>query len=128
MCVHTSVYTMFVCIEQWNSTTWVPTLRCFCLDIFYHQEDGVFVFVLFYACIRGIMQSSWARDHIQAAFITYAATVATLDPLTHGAGPGIKPLSWCCRDATNPIAPQWELPDGVLLTRHVLWANAWTDA
>ena len=27
-----------------------------------------------------------------------------LDPLTHLAWPGIKPVPWCCRDATDPIA------------------------
>ena len=31
------------------------------------------------------------------------------DPLTHCAGLGIEPASWCCRDATNPGAPQQEL-------------------
>ena len=24
-------------------------------------------------------------------------------------GPGIEPVSWCYRDAANPVAPQWEL-------------------
>ena len=28
--------------------------------------------------------------------------------LTHCAGPGIKPVSQCSRDAVDPIAPQWE--------------------
>ena len=28
---------------------------------------------------------------------------------THCAGLGIEPVSWCCRDAFDPIAPQWEL-------------------
>ena len=30
--------------------------------------------------------------------------------LTHCAGPAIKPISQCYRDATDPIAPQQELP------------------
>ena len=29
--------------------------------------------------------------------------------LTHCAGLGIEPMSQCCQDAANPIAPQWEL-------------------
>ena len=41
--------------------------------------------------------------------VTYATAVAMLDPLTHCAGPGIKPSFWCCRDATDPLRTQWEL-------------------
>ena len=50
-----------------------------------------------------------ARDQIQATVVTYWATVAMLDPLTHCAGLGIKPTSWSCKFAADPIAPQWEL-------------------
>ena len=35
--------------------------------------------------------------------------MATLDPLTCCARPGIEPVSWRCRDAADPIVPQWEL-------------------
>ena len=31
------------------------------------------------------------------------------DPLTHYARPGIQYVSWHCRDAADPIVPQWEL-------------------
>ena len=51
----------------------------------------------------------WARDQIRVAVVTYAKAVATLDPLTHCAGPGIEPVSWHCKDTTDPIVPQWEL-------------------
>ena len=51
----------------------------------------------------------WARDQILAAVVTYTAAVAVPDPLTHCVGPEIKPGSWCCRDAVEPIASQWEL-------------------
>ena len=54
---------------------------------------------------RGIW-SSQARDQTRAAAVTQAAAVAAPDPLTHCAGLGIKPASWCCRDAADPIAPQ----------------------
>ena len=37
--------------------------------------------------------------------------VGTRDPLTLGAGQGIEPESWPCRDAANPVAPPLELPD-----------------
>ena len=40
---------------------------------------------------------------------TYTAAAATLDPLSHCAGPGIKLVSWCCRDTANLVAPQQEL-------------------
>ena len=30
-------------------------------------------------------------------------------PLTHCTGPGIKPVSQCCRDTADPLVPQWEL-------------------
>ena len=34
-----------------------------------------------------------------------------LDPLTHHyAGLGIQPVFLYCRDATDPMVPQWELP------------------
>ena len=29
-----------------------------------------------------------------------------LDPLTHCPGPGIEPVSWCCRETAYPIVPQ----------------------
>ena len=48
-------------------------------------------------------------DRIQATAVTYASAAATLDPLTHCAGSGMAPVSWCCRDAAHPIVPQQEL-------------------
>ena len=56
------------------------------------------------------MQSSHSREHIQARVATYTAAAAMLDPLTHCAGPGIEPASWCCRDTSDPISPQQERP------------------
>jgi len=41
--------------------------------------------------------------------VTYAAAEAMPDPLTHWARPGIEPVSWCCRQAADPIVPQQEL-------------------
>ena len=42
--------------------------------------------------------NAWARDWTWAAAVTYAATVAMPDPLTHWTGPGIQlaPLQWQC--------------------------------
>ena len=39
----------------------------------------------------------------------YTIVVSVLDRLTHSAGPGVEPVSWCCRDAVNSIGLQWEL-------------------
>ena len=61
-----------------------------------------FIYFSFSAAPRHM--GSLARDQIWAAVVTYAASKAMLDPLTHCAQLGIKPLSWCCRDATHPIA------------------------
>ena len=62
-----------------------------------------FSFFLFWPP-HGIWNSQ-ARDQIWAAVVIYAAAVATPDPLTHCARPGIEPVSWCCKDTANPIAP-----------------------
>ena len=48
-------------------------------------------------------------DQIQATAGTYAVALATLDPLTHCAGPGIEPASCYCTDTADPIVPQQEL-------------------
>ena len=55
--------------------------------------------------------NSYARDQIQAAVVTYDAAAATakLDPLTHCGRLGIKPASWCYRDAADHLVPQREL-------------------
>ena len=43
--------------------------------------------------------------------MTYPTAMATPDPLTHCAGLGIKPTSWCYRDAADPVVPQQELQE-----------------
>ena len=53
--------------------------------------------------------SSWANDWTLATAVTYAAAAAMPDPLTHCSGLGMEPVSWRCRDAANPVAPQQEL-------------------
>ena len=67
----------------------------------------------FFSCLEAYIPhsiwSSWARDQIWGTVVTYLAAAAVLDPLTHCAGPGIKPASWSCRDAIDPVAPQEKL-------------------
>ena len=48
----------------------------------------------FLFCPHHGIWSCWARDWIQATVATYTTAVAMPDPLTHCAGPGIKPASW----------------------------------
>ena len=56
-----------------------------------------------------LFQPPWGIWSSQAWDQTYAAAVAMPDPLIHCAGLGIKPMSWRCRNTTNPVEPQWEL-------------------
>ena len=39
----------------------------------------------------------------------YSSCGKQLDPLTHCVRPGIKPVSWSCRDTANLVASQWDL-------------------
>ena len=41
--------------------------------------------------------------------LAYVTVAAKPDPFSYCTGLGIEPMSWHCRDAANPIAPQWEL-------------------
>ena len=65
-----------------------------------------FSFLFWLPC--GIWRSQ-ARGQIRVAVVTSAIAGATPDSLAHCAGPGIEPASWGCRDAVDPVAPQWEL-------------------
>ena len=51
--------------------------------------------------------SPQARDQFQTTVVTCATALATLDPLTHSTGLGIDPVSWRCRDTTDPVAPSF---------------------
>lgn len=48
-------------------------------------------------------------DQIQVTVATYAVAAAKLDPLTNCARPEVESVSWCCRDAADPVVPYWEL-------------------
>ena len=56
-------------------------------------------------------RSSWARDQIPATASTYTAAAATPDPLTHSAGPGIKPFS---PQYHKPLQSEPTVPQGKL--------------
>ena len=79
----------------------LSTPRQFCFDL---------LFCLFLFWPPHSIWSSWARNQIRAAVVTYAAAAAVPNLFTHCAGPGIKPASWHCRDTTDPLRPQRELP------------------
>ena len=59
---------------------------------------------------------SQAQDQIQGTITTEAAAAATLDPLTHCARLGIKPMSQCFQEAADPLTPQRELQHVILNT------------
>ena len=69
------------------------------------QISCEFYFFLFFWPPPGIWNSQ-ARDKIPATPMTYTAAVATLGPLTQCAGLGTEPVSWHCKDAADPGAPQ----------------------
>ena len=62
----------------------------------------------FFGPLQGIA-SSQVRDQIRATVATCAAAVATLDQLNHCTQLGMEPVSWRCREAADPIVPQWGL-------------------
>ena len=58
--------------------------------------------------------------------MTYATAVAVLGPLTHCARLEIKPASLCCRDATDPIVPQPELPE-IYIIYQIVFKKHWSQ-
>ena len=53
--------------------------------------------------------SSQARNRTHTTVVSCATDVAMSNPLTHCAGLGIQPVTFHCREAADPIVPQWEL-------------------
>ena len=66
--------------------------------IYIHTQDT------FFFLVTRCTWSSRAGGQIWAIVATY-----TTASLIHCAGLGIKPASWCSRDAADPIVSQWEL-------------------
>ena len=64
------------------------------------------------------------RGSDPSTVVTYSVAVATPDPLTHFAGLGIKPVSWCHREAADPVAPQRGLQKSLVLRVGAL-VNQW---
>ena len=105
------------------------------LDLFNHSSIGghfnhlwVFLFFGFFGPPRGIW-SSQARDQIRATVSTHATAAAMPDPLTHCVSLGLKPASWHCRDAADPIVPQRKLQmmDILVSSFWLLWIKLpWT--
>ena len=67
------------------------------------------MYIFFFLATQGI-ESSQARDQIQATVATYPEDAATPELLPHCTQLGIESVSWHCRDTTNPVVPQQELP------------------
>ena len=53
---------------------------------------------------------SWARGQTRAAVVTCATAAPAPDPFTRCTGPGREPAPWRCRDTSDPVVPQGELP------------------
>ena len=89
------------------------------------RTSYVYVIFFFPFCFW-LPQGTWnsqARDHSQASVSVSTTAIAMLDPLTHRAGPGFEPVSWCCRDAADPIVPQQELLFILFLTNTLLYVS-----
>ena len=92
----------------------------------YHSGVFVFLFVFFFSFFSFVFGHLWrhmssqARGQIWIIFVTYATAMAKPDPLTHCAGLGIEPASWCCRDATDPVTALGEFLILLLLVIFIL--------
>ena len=97
-----------------NLQPWDKLLQQVFVNIFNHGKCLFWGFVLlllllfpFFGCptAYGVPRPGVCYELPLAA---YATATATREPLNHCGGLGIKPASWCCRDAANSVAPQWE--------------------
>ena len=77
LCTGEQSYQLDSCVFVADLFSPPQRFRFFSLSLFFWQPWGIL--------------SSWARNQIPAPVGTYAST--TPDALTHGAGPGIKPVS-----------------------------------
>ena len=66
-----------------------------------------------------------ARGQVLAAVVTFAGSSCGRDPLTNCSGLGIEPASWCFRDTTDRLVPQWELLESPLLHLHFFFFFFW---
>ena len=75
------------------------------------DQSGTFFFLFFKPSI--ILH--WCRPGIKSEshLVPIATAMAMLNCLTHHGGQGSNLASWCCRDDTHPVAPQWELQEYV---------------
>ena len=83
---------------------------------FLSRSRGLLIFFFFYS-----LSFLAAPQHMEllgrgsdpAAVATYALAAAMPSPLTHGAGQGFWPYSFCpgYRDTADPVSPQLELLD-----------------
>ena len=80
------------------------------LDILFHtlfHDSGLSQDFFFFPLAAH--RSSQARGQIWGAVMTSAAAGATPDPLTHHAQQKVERVSWCSREAANPVLLQQEL-------------------
>ena len=86
-----------------------------CLSQHWDQAWNLILFFFFFFPLSPFLAAPWHMEFPGQGSdpshksVTYTRPEAMLDPLIHCAGLGIKPISWHCRDATDPVAPQREL-------------------
>ena len=77
------------------------------------RSPSSFFLLLFWPPRGRDIQSSGASHSHDAGSLTHCADC----------WPGIELVSPCCRDATNPNAPQWKLRGPSLLRKPIPWPN-----
>ena len=68
-----------------------------------------FFFFFFFATLQHMEFLGQESDPNHCCNPCYSSCGKQLDPLTHCVRPGIKPVSWSCRDTANLVASQWDL-------------------
>ena len=89
----------------------------------YHWSWTLFFF-FFFLCILGFgVPNPRIRSEPQLQPLLQLWQHHILNLLIYYARPGIEHVSWCFRDATNPIAPQQKILDQFLCSFHSLDAS-----
>ena len=107
-CRHTTLISASLCLFPFYFSS-----KELSLELRAHPDPGwshfFFLFFTFLATPQHMELLGQGSDLSHSCNLCQA--VATLDPLTHCAGPGIEPASWHYRDTADPTASQQELQD-----------------
>ena len=81
--------------------------ECFLASSLFYEHNA-FLF-LFICLLFGFPEEFLGQGSGLSHSFNLSQNCGNARSLNHCTGPGIEPASWCYRDATDPIAPQWEL-------------------